>query len=351
MIRRFRNRLTSLSRGRALGRPRRGQATIMFALLAVPMIGMLGLAVDGGVYLYARRTAQAAADAAALAGARQLSKSTNAAPKPAQAEVTAIAGQNGQGSIAPTVLECRYIDQTGGFVSPGPSCGSSPPANASGVFVKTTVTVRTFFIPVLPGGPSSSTTTASAKALVQRSGGIPADAPFIVCGNTAKTTDGTLLPIVESISPFKLKQSSIGQTFVIHDSNLGEADCNAQGNSFKGLADQGENDGRDVPGWLRYDNGTKAGPTRAQVDGPDGCAPNTPPPYKCVMLLPLATDTPKPTKQPPEIYVYGFAAFEVTQKDSNTHLGKLLGPYIVSGPGGEGWTQGDGGVVTVRLAG
>jgi Flp pilus assembly protein TadG len=350
MIRWLRDHVAYRTRFGAVTRPRRGQATIMLALMAIPMIGMVGLAVDGGILLYARRTAQAAADAAALAGARQVSKSTIASPKPAQTEVAAVAAANGQGGVIPSAQVCRYVDKDGAFVSAGPTCGN-PPANASGVYVKTTATVQAFFIQVLPGAASASTTTGAATAMVQRSGGIPADAPFIVCGNTARTTSGTLQHIVESTNPFRLNQAAIGQSFIIHDSNLGEADCNAQGNSFKGLADQGKNDGRPVPGWLAYDNGTVAGPTRAKVSGPNGCAANTPPPYTCVMILPLATDTPKPTKQPPEIYVYGFAAFQVTQQDSNTHIGKLLGPYIISGPGNGGWQQGDGGVITVRLTG
>jgi Flp pilus assembly protein TadG len=350
MIRWLRNRASIRISSRILTKPRRGQAVIMFALMVVPMIGMMGLTIDGGFYLYARRTTQAAADAAALAGARQLSKSTMDSPISAQDDVEAIAAENTAGAIVPTIQQCIYVDEDGDPVSAGVTCGN-PPASASGVRVRTTATMPTFFISVIPGASTSATANGAATALVQRAGGVPADAPFIVCGNTARTSDGEQVTIVESTNPFRISADAIGETFVIHDSNLGEADCNAQGNSFKGLADQGENDGRSVPGWLAYDNGTHAGPTRAEVNGPNGCAANTQPPYSCVMLLPLATDSPEPTKNPPEIYVYGFAAFEVSQVDSNTHEGTLLGGYIISGPGNGGWTQDDGGVVVVRLTG
>ena len=37
----------------------RGQVVIMFAVVASALIGMLGLSIDGGMYFYARRSAQA----------------------------------------------------------------------------------------------------------------------------------------------------------------------------------------------------------------------------------------------------------------------------------------------------
>lgn len=347
------NRIVRSRRNRVLARAARGQVVIMFAVMSVSLIGMMGLAIDGGFYLYARRTVQAAADAAALAGARELSQSTATDRKPAQAEVVALAGANGQGGINPTVADCRYVNNDGQPASAGPSCGA-PPADASGVRVRAQATVPTFFLNVIPGAPETALVSAQATAIVQivrPTGALASNAPFIVCGNTGLLASGGTMEIVSSTDPFQINPAAIGKTFRIHDSNLGDADCSAQGNSFKGLADQGENGDRTVPGWFAYDNGTKAGPTRVAVSGPGGCKANTQPPYKCVVLLPLATDSPKPTKQPPEIYVYGFAAFELTQAASNAHNGKLLGSYILTGEGQDPWKPGDGGVITVRLTG
>lgn len=49
-----------------LGRRKDGNVAMMFALLAIPMVGSIGLAVDFGQILTARNKAQVAADAAAL---------------------------------------------------------------------------------------------------------------------------------------------------------------------------------------------------------------------------------------------------------------------------------------------
>jgi Flp pilus assembly protein TadG len=324
----------------------RGQVVIMFAVVSVSLIGMMGLAIDGGFYLYARRTAQAAADAAALAGARQLSRSNSA-----QTEAVSVAAANGQGGVKPAVVECRYVDDANAVVSAGTTCGA-PPASASGVRVRTQATVPTFFLNVIPGAPQTAVAAGRATARVQivkPTGSMGANAPFIVCGNVGLLASGGTMNIVESTSPFKLNPNAIGKTFRIHDSNLGEADCSAQGNSFKGLADQDENGNRTVPGWFAYDDGTKAGPTRADVSGPGGCKANTPPPYNCVVLLPLATDSPTPSKNPPEIYVYGFAAFEISQAAANAHNGKLIGSYPLTGEGENGWKPGDGRMITIRL--
>lgn len=348
-------RILRLDRARRalVARAARGQVVIMFAVVSVSLIGMMGLAIDGGYYLYARRTAQAAADAAALAGARQLSRSTTASPKPAQAEADTVAAANGQGGVKPAVVECRYVNDANTTVSSGTTCGN-PPATASGVLVRTQATVPTFFLNVIPGAPKTAVANGRAIARVQivrPTGPMGSNAPFIVCGNIGMLASGGNMNIVASTDPFQINQAAVGKIFRIHDSNLGEADCNAQGNSFKGLADQDKNGNRTAPGWFAYDNGTKAGPTRADVSGPGGCKANTPPPYNCVVLLPLATDSPKPSKNPPEIYVYGFAAFEITQAAANAHNGKLLGSYPLTGEGDNGWQQGDGRIITIRLTG
>lgn len=51
---------------------RRGVTAVIVALLLVPLIGLLGVAIDVGMLYQERRTAQLAADAAALAGAREI---------------------------------------------------------------------------------------------------------------------------------------------------------------------------------------------------------------------------------------------------------------------------------------
>lgn len=56
----------------------RGQSAVIVALLLVALVGMLALALDGGNAFFTRRWAQNAADAGALAGAREWCISQNA---------------------------------------------------------------------------------------------------------------------------------------------------------------------------------------------------------------------------------------------------------------------------------
>src|SRR5260221_11455075 len=61
-----------------IARLERGQSAVFVALLLVAMVGMLALALDGGNAFFKRREAQNAADAGALAGAREWCISRNA---------------------------------------------------------------------------------------------------------------------------------------------------------------------------------------------------------------------------------------------------------------------------------
>jgi hypothetical protein len=322
--------------------------------MLVPMIGMLGLAVDSGFYLYGRRTAQAAADAAALAGARQLSKSIAA-----QADVVAVAAANGQGAVTPTVLECRYVNDSNTPIGAGTTCGT-PPTGASGVLVRTRATLPTFFIRVLPGAPTSTVATGMAIGRVQMSSGMKADAPFIVCGygswdvtaDPDTNNGGFNRPILLQDSPPKINPDAIGKTFRIWDSRLAQegAGCD-EGNQFKGLANSLENQNRTAPGWLEYDNGSRAGPTRSEVTGPAGCNSGVTDFNNCVLILPLATNSPPSGGPGGEIYAVGFGAFRMSSVDSNSYNGTLLDAYILDTAGSNGWTTGSGGLVSVRLAG
>jgi len=58
------------------GQPERGQTLVIFVFALIGLLGMLGLAIDGGTVLLERRRMQNASDAAALAGTRQLAELT-----------------------------------------------------------------------------------------------------------------------------------------------------------------------------------------------------------------------------------------------------------------------------------
>ncbi len=339
-------------------RAHRGQVLIMFAGFMLAMMGMLGLATDVGYAMAARRAAQGAADAGAIAGARVIARYKSSSPTSAQGEVNTIVADNTFGSTKPTVAVCEYI---GSNWQPISSCNSTVPSNAAGVRVKTRMTVSTFFIQVLPGVSNTYSVTGYAKARVQRAdvSSLAAQAPFIVCGDTAwdvtsnpNGSGGSTMSIVSSKSPFKLNQNAVGRIFRIHDPQLAQkgADCKSKGARFKGLADQKKNGQKTAPDWFYYDTGTKAGPTRAKVNGAEGCALNTQSPYNCVMILPVATNNPAESGNSKQVYVVGYAAFKVTRVDANSHNGQLLGEYFLGGvDGSDDWTVGSGGPVIIRL--
>src|SRR5260221_13985986 len=61
-----------------IARSERGQSAVIVALLLVALVGMLALVLDGGNAFWQRRVAQNAADAGALAGAREWCNTQNA---------------------------------------------------------------------------------------------------------------------------------------------------------------------------------------------------------------------------------------------------------------------------------
>jgi Flp pilus assembly protein TadG len=337
----------------------RGQIIIMFAVFLVAMLGILGLATDVGYMLAAKRATQGAADSGAMAGARMIARYTSANPTRAESEVATVVAKNAFGPVTPTVLSCEYIGNNWGVVG---TCNQNVPSNAAGARVKTRSTFDTWFIRVIPGAPKQVTVGGYAKARVQKAAKTLPDGPFIVCGfNSWDVTSnptgtgtgvGTNLDILASDSPMMINSAAIGRTFRIHDPQLdamGNADCSSEGDRFKGLSDQAANVGKKAGNWFAYDTGDAAGPTQTKVEGVDGCASGTDAPYNCVMILPIATNSPAESGNSKEVYVVGFAAFRVTTIDSNTHNATLLDDYIVSGSGADSWCRDCGGTVVIRL--
>jgi hypothetical protein len=329
-------------------RAEQGQILVMFAVFLIGLMGMLGLATDVGFSVAARRTAQGAADAGAFAGARQIALYKAASPTSAQAEVQTIVSENRFGGHVPTVLSCEYIGNNWSVVG---TCNQTVPSNAAGSRVRTRLTVPTFFIRVLPGAPTSVEVGGYAKARVQKAKNLPGDGPFIVCGPSAwDVATGGTMNLVASTSPFMLNSAAIGRTFRIHDPTLGpqgKADCGVPSSSWKGLSNQDANGNKKTAGWFIYDTGDKAGPTRTTVAGANGCEAGTVTFNGCIMILPIATNSPAPDDK--QIYVVGFAAFSVTTIDSNTHEGVLLDDYLIPGEGENSWCRDCGGIAVIRL--
>ena len=332
----------------------RGQIFVMFAIFAIAMMGMLGLAIDVGYAMAARRAAQGAADAGALAGARVIARYSSGTTS-AQSEVNTIVTSNSFGPLTPTLYNCEYIGNNWAVVG---SCTSTVPSTAAGARVRTRIAFSTFFMRAIPGAPRNLIASGYAKARVEKADFVAQGAPFIICGKASWAVEdasgGTInknIPILTSDNA--ISDEAVGVTYRVHDPQLKNhdaADCLAKGGRFKGLANQEANAGKTFPAWFNYDTGTKAGPTRAKVSGAEGCGADVADPYGCVMILPIATNDPKETGNSKQLYVVGFAAFLVTSVDANSHNAKLLNNYIISGVDGTAdWCRDCGGLVVIRL--
>jgi Putative Flp pilus-assembly TadE/G-like len=118
----------------------RGQTLVLIVLLLTALLGMVGLAVDVGVWYVTRQKAQAAADFAALAAASDLPRS----PGSASPDAVAQAGRNLTGAVVTTTT---------------PYDGS-----ASRVLVRVQTTAPSGFLQVLGFGPIQVSASAVAEA-------------------------------------------------------------------------------------------------------------------------------------------------------------------------------------------
>lgn len=322
-----------------------GQILVMFAFMLVVMLGALGLAVDLGVAFSQRRTMQAAADAGALAGAQIIAKSNTAAPISVLPGVTAIVNANTMNFGAITEIRCSYVNDGGGEVA---DCAAAVPPGATGVRISITESHPTFFIKVVPGGPDSVSTGANARANIRKITGF-SDGPFLPCAQKTKLVNGGTMDIWD-MAANKINPAAFNKQFKIHGPQIEK--CGIQPSSYKGLAMGEENWGRVVGDWFIWDTGDKAGPTRMDVQGADGCLAGQIP-KNCVMFLPIITDEGQPLHSSDHrAKVVAIVPFYITQPNSNEHYGTPLEEYVVAGSGdsGEGgWDPTYEGPIAIRM--
>ena len=205
------------------------------------LIGLVGLATDLGYAFAERRTMQNSADSGALAGAHTLSKSSTTAPLTIINSVQDAAWANKIGSVHPSITSCKYVNDNDVVLA---DCSQLVPATATGVSVTVQETHHTFFVGVIPGGPNTITTSATAIAHVQQLATPPGDGPFLVCGVDTKTVSGPKTNILiqqpANSGIWKLNPDAVttsthpGPTFQIFGPQI--ALCGLSNNSYKGQA-------------------------------------------------------------------------------------------------------------------
>ncbi|HEY8598150.1 MAG TPA: pilus assembly protein TadG-related protein [Thermomicrobiales bacterium] len=182
-----------------------GQTLVLFALMSLTLIAGLGLVIDAGVNYAQRRTMQNAADSAALAGTRILSRQ-NTYPGTTRSMVwNAILSNATANGVAndPSLFQCVFIDNDRDQF--GDSCNTaidgggalSIPSYASGVQVRVSETHTTFFMRAL--GTTTSGTSATSMAQVRVIEYLPAsDFTLAVCGVQTATLGGGVSDILET---------------------------------------------------------------------------------------------------------------------------------------------------------
>jgi hypothetical protein len=314
---------------RRKGTDERGAFTVLVAISLLCLLGLTGLVIDGGRAYAARRGAQNAADAAALAGAGALNgvlfDSVGQEAVVREAVVASLAANHVNGTP-----ECRLVDETRSDLGPCPesNTGAGLPATVAGVSVRARDNQDGSFIKALgiEGFSASAVATAQIQALREGS------SPFLICGldSSEQGFDPPLL--VQSGSTWTVNPAAVNRTYEMHAPQV--PDCGAGSDSFKGLADPSAVVG--VPGWWAGETGVHAGPIRNVVAGPGGCTTTDDfdTAAGCTLIVPICVDG-NGTGTAVEFFCVRFGVFHVSQSNANSHEAVFLGAGVVrNGQGG-----------------
>lgn len=213
-----------------MSRNERGQALVIIVFVMIGLLLVVGLAVDGGRLLTARRDAQNAADAAAMAGTRELATliqdcegSSTANDASILAAVNQYAAQNGFVPDNGDTLQAWYVDMdTNQLAVVGEGV---IPEDAVGVQVQLSLQRQTLLIRML--GPEAMAAPGDATAL---------------CGPVIQFPGG-LLPIGVPVGVVQAMDP--GQDFCVRDGQFCE-----DPDGFSCIGDPGDESSH--RGWLNY---------------------------------------------------------------------------------------------------
>lgn len=307
----------------------RGAFTVLVAISLLCLLGLTGLVIDGGRAYAARRGAQNAADAAALAGAGALNgvlfDSVGQEAVVYGAVAASVAANRANGTP-----ECRLVDETRADLGPCPesNTGAGLPATAAGVSVRARDNQQGSFIKALGIQAFSASAAATAQIQALREG----SSPFLICGLDSSKQGFDPPILLQSGSAWVINPAAVNRTYELHAPQV--PDCGAGSNSFKGLADPSAVVG--VPGWWAAETGVQAGPIRNVVAGPNACTTTGGfgTAAGCTLVVPICVDG-NGTGSSVEFYCVRFGIFRVSQTRSNAHQGVFLGAGVVrNGQGG-----------------
>jgi hypothetical protein len=185
---------SSAARLRGLPADENGNVIVYVSVTAAVLLGMVGLALDGGRAMITHSEAQAAADAAALAGASQLDQQTGACSR-AQTEAAVVANQQrfAQGGGGPITIASGGAVCLNGLPS-GDSASTSSYVttdDASSQYVQVTTQQLTHQNTLLNAAASNNTTaTVQRTAIAGFRRSLCSSAPVMMVCDTYSWTAG-----------------------------------------------------------------------------------------------------------------------------------------------------------------
>lgn len=386
-----------------------GQVMVFFALSLVGLLALVALVIDGGYLYVQRRTAQMSADAAALAGAAELSRAQSAVNGTIGTAVCQYAQANAFG-ITPVVTAAYFVDTNYARISDinlPAACGGTGAVTsipwgshgAGGVHVEVNIPFQTFLAGML-GVVNLNTVGSSTANVGIATAGDVRNAPFIVCGGGAGDAERIMnitppvytttpqvfgatpaaLPTTPSDGPTTVAEIILatpgpgqptmpayyanpvddGHIYYIKGQHLGSngGDCGVSG--FKGGANPTQTP---TDNWINLGSGTPVvmvdlqGNKVPQINGnaaaPGACAAGTDPNNwnpgdpGCVMWLPIANNGNNPL-----LDVQAWGAFyvwcgNISGGKCQEFAGQYLADWKSNGPSVDAWQAGTGGSSTV----
>lgn len=302
-------------------------ASVLFLAIVAAIVLDLGQAVVTG------RRMQNAADAAALAGTRQLDKvrlsagsSNPVSPATVNDMVAIVATRNGADS---QLVVCTLIQWDQVPLGPCSNGSLAHSAQAAGVLVTAGASNAAGFARVM--GVTQTRQNRVAAATVQPL--IGQRAPLLVCAFGHPTPAPAIFVVVSApgVDPVRygINPAAIGSNYRAHAPHV--SDCGLAGSAWKGDA------GGDVfmvPGWLDIGTGVQAGPIRSQIAGQQGCAIDA---LGCVMALPVCSGSNGLAGSNGRLLCERFALFKLHSQTSNSQSFTLVaGAEATTGIGGFG---------------
>ncbi len=290
----------------------RGVTLVIMALSALGIVGVAGLALDGGRVVGERRAMQNASDSAAMAGTRQLDLFLTGQISDASKIRAAVVDSATKNGADPSVVTCDLVTFGRTILGPCPTGTTMNPAFqtlVAGVKVGTSNTRDTFLMQAW--GAETFTAVANATAQIGRPGGSYV-APFLVCATAPGHFPPLLIPDPTSTTGFAVNPLAIEpeNEYIIYGNaiKLEGRDCGNPSGSFRGNVNTSSNN--QLPGDWDTDTGNANGPTVRLVNSGEACSEDWV--SGCMVVLPLCPSGNGQTGTNYRAYCVDLGLFEIS---------------------------------------